>query len=211
MAEATSWSYCHHTHPSSLLSFSLSVCLPHCPHSYTAWHTDAWAHTHIHITHTQPPSPRAVRAQLSSAPTSHLHSLSCFFFFFFTSLTPWASWGYIKERRHCKYWITWKPFTLLGCVTPWHAHTYCTPTHMDYGSIYFSQSNIYETSCWRSSVAACDCASACECARWTLTHLLPRDFSSGSCGLKNHFPIRTKPLSIKHLQQRKRAGEKENH
>ena len=38
------------------------------------------------------------------------------------------------------------------------------------------------------------------------TYLLAKDFSSSSCGLKNHFPILTNPLSIKHLQQR---GEEE--
>lgn len=34
------------------------------------------------------------------------------------------------------------------------------------------------------------------------THLLPRDFSCSWCGLKNHLPTRTKPLSMRHLQRR---------
>lgn len=38
------------------------------------------------------------------------------------------------------------------------------------------------------------------CAKCS-TYVLPKDFSSSSCGLKNHFPILTNPLSVKHLQR----------
>lgn len=45
------------------------------------------------------------------------------------------------------------------------------------------------------------------CAKCS-TYVLPKDFSSSSCGLKNHFPILTNPLSVKHLQRWAREDRK---
>ena len=146
-------SYCHHTHPSF---YSVSVCLPHCLHTHTAWHWHTHTDTHL------PASPcpeRAARARLSSALTSHRHSQPRFF----NSLTPRASRWNIKERgtrqilNHIKAIHTGRL-----CHTRRHMNT-----HADYRGVCFSPPNICGT-CWDSRVTVaqwgvCVCVCVCVC------------------------------------------------
>lgn len=205
MAKATSWATV--ITPTPLFTRFQSV--SHIAYTVTQRDTD----THTHTTTLPSPRERAVRARLSSALTSHHYSLSRFLTV--SHREPAAG----TSRRGDKYWITWKPFTLLSRVTRWHAHTHIHG-HTWASVVYVSHTashtwNLTET-CWGCPVTTCQW-SVCVCVE-SSSYLLPRDFPSSSCGLKNHFPILTNPLSIKHLQQSReeereaeRGGEKESH